>query len=93
MIVLKYFAVKISDLVVNWVVKYFTPEQTFEKPLNAFESLKTSPIINTDRMPLILQHDGHSRTVVGYEVDKNGVTHLLVFDPAQCDFLFLSRGK
>ncbi|KAF8906000.1 peptidase family C78-domain-containing protein [Gymnopilus junonius] len=73
---------KISDVVINWVVKYFTPEQIIEKPMNAFESLETSPVINTDKPPLILQHDGHSKTVVGYEVDKNGMTSLLVFDPA-----------
>jgi len=33
-------------------------------------------------MPLILQHNGHSRTIVGYEVDGHGVTNLLTFDPA-----------
>ena len=42
-----------------------------------------SPVIVTDRMPLILQHDGHSRTIVGYEKLKNGTTNLLCFDPAR----------
>ncbi|KDR81438.1 hypothetical protein GALMADRAFT_239342 [Galerina marginata CBS 339.88] len=74
--------VKASDLVINWVINYFTPKQAQEKPTNAFEFLKVSPVISTDKMPLILQHDGHSRTVVGYEVDKNGLTSLLVFDPS-----------
>ncbi|KAF8163131.1 peptidase family C78-domain-containing protein [Crassisporium funariophilum] len=71
-----------TDIVVNWVVNYFSPTATQERPTNLFESLQVSPVISTDKMPLILQHDGHSRTIVGYEVDKNGVTNLLMFDPA-----------
>jgi hypothetical protein len=35
----------------------------------------------TDKMPLILQHNGHSRTIVGYEVSKSGAVTLLAFDP------------
>ncbi|CAA7267938.1 unnamed protein product [Cyclocybe aegerita] len=71
------------ESVVDWVVNYFSPQpRVIEKPLNAFESLKVFPITNTNKMPLILQHDGHSRTIVGYQVDKNGATSLLVFDPA-----------
>ncbi|PPQ74213.1 hypothetical protein CVT26_004504 [Gymnopilus dilepis] len=72
---------RISDLVINWVIKYFTPEQK-ERPSDAFSSLKVSQVFSTDKIPLILQHNGHSRTVVGYEIDKNGVAKLLVFDPA-----------
>ncbi|KAJ9097242.1 hypothetical protein QFC21_004911 [Naganishia friedmannii] len=34
------------------------------------------------KLPLILQHSGHSRTVVGYEIDDAGETSLIVFDPA-----------
>lgn len=33
-------------------------------------------------MPLILQHAGHSRTVVGFEKYQNGV-NLLIFDPSK----------
>jgi hypothetical protein len=32
---------------------------------------------------LIKQHDGHSRTVVGYEIDGKGNPHLLVLDPGK----------
>ena len=71
------------DLVIKWVVDYFTPKQTIDKPINIFESLTNSPVTNTDKMPLILQHDGHSRTIIGYEIDGRGVTNLLTFDPAQ----------
>lgn len=35
-------------------------------------------------MPVVLQHAGHSRTVVGYEVQGNGKCNLLVFDPSKC---------
>ncbi|KAF8969883.1 peptidase family C78-domain-containing protein [Flammula alnicola] len=70
------------EILINWVVNYFTPKKSQDNPANLFESLKISPVTSTDKMPLILQHDGHSRTVVGYEVDRNGITNLLVFDPA-----------
>ncbi|KAF9567624.1 DUF1671-domain-containing protein [Agrocybe pediades] len=73
---------KASELVIDWVVNYFTPNSPSSKPSNAFESMKMTPIAMTDKMPLILQHNGHSRTVVGYEIDKNGATNLLVFDPS-----------
>ncbi|KAH9484175.1 Zinc finger-containing ubiquitin peptidase 1 [Psilocybe cubensis] len=72
----------VSDLVVNWVINYFSLNQLNPKPSNAYESLGISTIATSDKMPIILQHDGHSRTVVGYETDKNGVTSLLVFDPS-----------
>lgn len=70
------------DLVIKWVVDYFTPKQTIDKPTNIFESLTNSPVTITNKMPLILQHDGHSRTIIGYEIDGRGVTNLLMFDPA-----------
>ncbi|PIK39973.1 putative zinc finger with UFM1-specific peptidase domain protein [Apostichopus japonicus] len=34
------------------------------------------------KMPLYLQHQGHSRTIVGYEVLKDGAIRLLLFDPS-----------
>ena len=43
-----------------------------------------SPVLVTDLMPLILQHQGHSRVVVGYEILKNNDINLLVFDSGQC---------
>lgn len=36
----------------------------------------------TSRQPLYLQHQGHSRTVVGVEQDKNG-EWLLLYDPGK----------
>src|ERR1700761_2457571 len=30
-----------------------------------------------------IQHQGHSRTIVGYEVNRAGETNLLIFDPSK----------
>lgn len=40
-------------------------------------------VVVTDKPPIILQHKGHSRTVVGVEQVKNGVINLLTFDPGR----------
>lgn len=45
-----------------------------------------SPVIVTDRMPLVLQHQGHSRTIVGFEKLKSGSVNLLCFDPSKYDY-------
>lgn len=55
-------------------------------PPSAHERLMASsgsPVHMTRKQPLYLQHDGHSRTVVGVEVNKSG-EWLLVFDPSKC---------
>lgn len=57
----------------EWVRQYFN------------QSLKSgripSRIIQTSLPPLYLQHQGHSRTVVGLEQKKNGSLCLLILDP------------
>ncbi|KAJ3523640.1 hypothetical protein NMY22_g11347 [Coprinellus aureogranulatus] len=69
---------------IDWTVKYFTPKaqpSPSDSPRNAFDTLKgASAVVSTDIMPFILQHSGHSRLVVGYEVDKQGKVNLLTFD-------------
>jgi len=71
------------DVVVDWIVDYFSPKLSIIKSTNVHDALRgASPIVVTDRMPLILQHDGHSRTIVGYEVAKNKKVTLLMFDPS-----------
>ncbi|KAF8932393.1 hypothetical protein BGZ58_007091 [Dissophora ornata] len=40
-------------------------------------------IIQTAKPPLYLQHQGHSRTIVGVEVLATGELNLLVFDPGR----------
>ncbi|XP_015228420.1 PREDICTED: zinc finger with UFM1-specific peptidase domain protein isoform X1 [Cyprinodon variegatus] len=58
----------------DWVKKYFCPSSV---------SNRLSPrLILTSLPPLYLQHQGHSRTVVGLEQRKNGNLCLLLLDPA-----------
>ena len=65
---------------IDWVVDYFSPTC---KGATIHDALhEASPIANTDRMPLILQDHRHSRTIVGYEVSRDGTVNLLMFDPA-----------
>ncbi|ORY55163.1 peptidase family C78-domain-containing protein [Leucosporidium creatinivorum] len=83
---------------VSWIRDYFeTPLPTSptgaKRPLpstdgtetNALAALmasKGSAIKYTSKQPLYLQHQGHSRTVVGIEVSKSG-DWLLIYDPAK----------
>ncbi|KAN0075359.1 Peptidase family C78 domain containing protein, partial [Tylopilus felleus] len=77
------FNIKKSDkgfsTLVEWVVKYFTekPDGDVNKILRT-----ASPVVATSKMPIIMQYDGHSVTIVGYELAKSGKYKLLVFDPS-----------
>ena len=51
-----------------------------------------SPIVVTERLPIILQHEGHSRTVVGYERLDKGPINLFMFDPSKYDCLLPAIG-
>jgi hypothetical protein len=62
------------------------------KKRTAFDALMDtggSAIRVTDKMPLYLQHQGHSRTVVGIEVASDGEAHLLMFDPGRSVSVFI----
>ena len=85
---------KSAEAVVRWVEQYFTSPAVpsvgtaVRVPkivkTTVAEALKgASPIVVTDRMPIILQHQGHSRTIVGIEKTRKGDTNLLMFDPAK----------
>ncbi|KAI9569043.1 peptidase family C78-domain-containing protein [Boletus coccyginus] len=67
------------DTLIEWVVNHFTekPEGDVNKVLRA-----VSPVVATGKMPVIMQYDGHSVTIVGYELAKNGKYNLLAFDPS-----------
>jgi hypothetical protein len=67
--------------VVRWITTYFSPSRGGTQTVN---DALNGAITVTERMPVVLQHAGHSRTVVGYEVQKNGECYLLVFDPSKC---------
>ena len=81
----------------RWVTQYFeTPlassaSSSKKRPLdpsspsNALGILmesKGSPVKKTNKQPLYLQHQGHSRTVIGLDVGKGG-DWLLLFDPGK----------
>ena len=40
-------------------------------------------VVQTAKPPLYMQHQGHSRTIIGIEVQTNGEVNLLVFDPGR----------
>lgn len=70
----------------DWIKQYFDT-QTEGHPTSLQERWRAAtPVVISDRMPLILQHPGHSRTIIGYEIAKDGSTTLLAFDPAMYVF-------
>lgn len=70
--------------VIDWVVRYFSPPIPGKIKTSIDDVLRgASPVICTDKMPLILQHAGHSRTIIGYEINQRGVVNLLTFDPSK----------
>ncbi|KII88718.1 hypothetical protein PLICRDRAFT_141216 [Plicaturopsis crispa FD-325 SS-3] len=70
------------EVVTNWVVEYFSGGKQAPRTLGD-ALMGASAVTVAKKMPLILQHDGHSRTIVGYEVAKKGVVNLLTFDPSR----------
>lgn len=70
-----------AEKVVKWITTYFSPSNGGTRTVN---DVLNGAVAVTERMPVVLQHAGHSRTVVGYEVQRNGEYNLLVFDPSKC---------
>ncbi|KAF9820156.1 hypothetical protein IEO21_01589 [Rhodonia placenta] len=69
----------------DWVLRHFSAGYSSPRTLN--EALQsTNSVAITGKMPLILQHNGHSRTIVGCERCVDGTINLLVFDPAKSVF-------
>nr|XP_020657849.1 zinc finger with UFM1-specific peptidase domain protein isoform X1 [Pogona vitticeps] len=60
-----------------------THPRLFDWILNYYSSDKESSakVVCTSRPPIYLQHQGHSRTIIGIEERKNKNLCLLVFDP------------
>ncbi|XP_071801449.1 zinc finger-containing ubiquitin peptidase 1-like isoform X2 [Asterias amurensis] len=68
----------------EWVRDYFGRTETgtsLRLRLLGNNSLKASSI-QTCKPPLYLQHQGHSRTIIGCEVHKDNSIRLLLFDPS-----------
>ncbi|GJJ75532.1 zinc finger-containing ubiquitin peptidase 1 [Entomortierella parvispora] len=55
----------------------------FERARAKEDGTKWSRIVQTKKPPLYMQHQGHSRTIVGIEVLDSGELNLLVFDPGR----------
>ncbi|KAI0080606.1 DUF1671-domain-containing protein [Panus rudis PR-1116 ss-1] len=70
------------DVMLQWVFAYFNDDahrsDTVQDALRG-----ATPVVVTGKMPLILQHQGHSRTIVGCERLRDGSINLLVFDPSK----------
>jgi hypothetical protein len=66
---------KLHTKMMDWIESYFTCDVT------KVETQKNVYI--TDKPPLYLQHQGHSRTVVGVETLPAGKKNLIMFDPGQ----------
>lgn len=76
----------------SWVKEYFqsgvNTNTRSPKPTNALEAMmsnshnQSSHIRISQKLPIILQHSGHSRTIIGYEETRQGV-NLLVLDPGR----------
>lgn len=61
----------------DWIQSYFTSATT------ATTANQNKTVYITNRPPLYLQHQGHSRTVVGIELLKSGKRNLIMFDPGR----------
>ncbi|KAH7107726.1 peptidase family C78-domain-containing protein [Auriculariales sp. MPI-PUGE-AT-0066] len=72
-------------LVLQWVKDYFDPPTDKSITANALDALRGggSAIVVTGKMPLVLQHAGHSRTIIGIEINRLGEMNLLLFDPSK----------
>ncbi|KAI0646907.1 peptidase family C78-domain-containing protein [Trametes meyenii] len=68
----------------QWIRNYFSGGEKQPKSTTVEQALRgASPVVVTNKMPIVLQHEGHSRTIVGCEVIKDGIINLLTFDPAK----------
>jgi hypothetical protein len=77
----QWFLLDMTPLL-DWIKQYFDAD-TQDKPTSVQERWRgATPVVISNRMPLILQHKGHSRTIVGYEIARDSGTILLAFDPS-----------
>ncbi|KAI0781089.1 peptidase family C78-domain-containing protein [Trametes elegans] len=68
----------------QWIYDYFSGGDPQPKGTTVGDALRgAQPVIITDKLPIVLQHQGHSRTIVGCERVKNGTINLLTFDPSR----------
>ncbi|KAI8981733.1 peptidase family C78-domain-containing protein [Mycotypha africana] len=72
----------------DWIQSYFM-DSVKEKENNHHNNNSNHPnhkknnVYITNRPPIYLQHQGHSRTVIGIEILKSGKRNLIMFDPGR----------
>ncbi|KAL5635022.1 hypothetical protein ACGC1H_002901 [Rhizoctonia solani] len=67
---------------IQWMTTHFM-EHSNDLSSGAEGGHTTPHVYMSTKMPIVLQHKGHSRTVVGVEFTKTGATNLLIYDPAR----------
>ncbi|KAH9466464.1 hypothetical protein Pst134EB_001518 [Puccinia striiformis f. sp. tritici] len=74
---------------IQWVENYFNSTSNLTDNVRPFlfshllNSTIKPKIEITNRFPLYFQHDGHSRTIIGIEINSDCQTQLLILDPAK----------
>ncbi len=73
-----------ATVIIRWMMDYFTPPASELSPVPSTSINdvlgRTTPVGATQLMPVILQHKGHSRVIVGYQRHADGTVSLLTFD-------------
>ncbi|ELU40465.1 peptidase family c78 domain-containing protein [Rhizoctonia solani AG-1 IA] len=67
---------------IQWLTAHFM-EQSNDLSSGPNGDHTTPHVYMSTKMPIVLQHKGHSRTVVGIELTKSGETNILIYDPAR----------
>ena len=68
---------------IQWLTVHFTEHSNEPEPGAGGTPSSARGVFMSTRMPVVLQHKGHSRTVVGVEFAASGETNLLIYDPAR----------
>lgn len=68
---------------IQWLAAHFMEHSNEPEPGTGATHTSARGVFMSTRMPVVLQHKGHSRTVVGVEFTVAGETNLLIYDPAR----------
>ncbi|KDQ10191.1 hypothetical protein BOTBODRAFT_36468 [Botryobasidium botryosum FD-172 SS1] len=72
-----------AERLLAWIVQHFdSGVHRLNSSNNALDSIRGGAAVSiSERLPIVLQHKGHSRTIVGYEMSNSGGINLLIYDP------------
>ncbi|KAI8089829.1 peptidase family C78-domain-containing protein [Halteromyces radiatus] len=74
------------EALMDWIQSYFEsaiPKKKSTSDDQRRQQHQKKVVHVTNRPPLYLQHSGHSRTVIGIELLKDGKRNLIMFDPGR----------